>query len=87
LFVERDLFRHLEGFSEAHKIMEDYDFIRRAKKENRFFVLPNQIKVSARKYQENSYFRVNLSNLFVYVLYQLGYAPNKLAVLYKKLLN
>ncbi len=87
LFVSRAVFDELNGFKEDYSIMEDYDFISRAKKLYAFKVLPKSIKVSSRKYEHNSYVRVNLSNILVFTLYQLGLAPNKLAVLYRKLLN
>jgi hypothetical protein len=42
--------------------------------------------VSARKYEENSYFRVNLVNLVIFASFNLGVSQNWLVKMYKKLL-
>ena len=72
LFIKKELFDELGGYDDELKIMEDYDFIKRAKKEFLFKVIPKNILVSARKYQNNSYLKVNLANLIVFWMYTLG---------------
>ncbi len=87
LFMTRWLFDRLKGFDEAHVVMEDYDIIRRGRKLGRFHILPAEVLVSARKYEHNSYFRVNLANFVVFGLYYLGKQPVELKTLYMKLIN
>jgi len=67
--------------------MEDYDIIRRGKKLAEFRVLQDDVAVSARKYEENPYWKVNISNFIVFSLYYLGFSPERLLRLYKKLIR
>jgi rSAM/selenodomain-associated transferase 2 len=87
LFVCKDFFSDLNGFDEEHVIMEDYDFILRARKKSDFVIMNGDAIVSPRKYVENSYMRVNLSNLVIFKLYQLGVKPQRLDSLYKRLIK
>lgn len=87
LFISRTLFDRLEGFDESHVVMEDYDLIRRGRKLERFQILPHDIVVSARKYYNNSYTRVNLSNLAIFCLYYVGVKPETLKNLYARMLR
>lgn len=87
LVVRRPLFEALGGYRERFVIMEDYDFIRRARQQARFKIIPDDVVVSARKYTHNSYLRVNLANLVVFTLYRLGVAPPTLRSLYHRLIR
>lgn len=87
LFIEKSLFKSLEGYDTDHIVMEDYDIIRRGKKHSNFTLLDDDILVSARKYDENSYVRVNWANGIVFSLYYLGVKPVKLLRLYKKMIK
>ena len=87
LFVRRSLFRALDGYKEDHVVMEDYDFIIRARQQGRFKIVPDDVVVSARKYEHNSYLRVNLSNLTVFVMFFLGFHPKTMLATYKRLIN
>ena len=72
LFMKRSVFDKLDGFREDHIIMEDYELYWRAKKEFRHSIIPHDAIVSARKYEKNSYLRVQLANLLVFASYRLG---------------
>lgn len=87
LFVRRAVFDSLGGFSERHVVMEDYDFLQRLRPAARFRILPHGATISARKYDENSYLRVNLANTVVFAAYRLGVAPERLQRLYHRLLK
>lgn len=87
LFIEKKLFHSLQGFDESFVIMEDYDFIQRIRKRNRFIIIPKYITVSARKYKSNSWLRVQVANLVVFILYFLRLPSKKMATLYKRMLN
>jgi rSAM/selenodomain-associated transferase 2 len=87
LFVKRTDFNTLGGYDARLRIMEEYDFMRKARRELKFKIIPKDVVVSARKYEENSYFRVNLANLVVFVFYNWGASQERLMKLYKKLLK
>lgn len=87
LFVPQTVFSALNGFRPDHRIMEDYDFILRARKQYRFKIIPKNVVVSARKYATNSYLRVQVANFSVFLLYFMGASQNRLVKTYKTLLN
>jgi rSAM/selenodomain-associated transferase 2 len=63
LFITPEFFQQLQGFNENYCIMEDYELMRRARKQTKFAVLPCATTTSARKYLNNSWLRVQLANL------------------------
>lgn len=88
LFIKKDAFNHLGRFNEEQVLMEDFEFFRRMKKENvPYTIVKNDLVVSARKYESNSYLRVNLSNFLLVVLFKFGYPGNKLKSLHNKLIR
>lgn len=87
LFIRRKLFDKLGGYREDHIVMEDYDIIRRGKSYADFRVLQDDVSVSARKYDENPYWKVNVSNFIVFSLYYLGVSPSRLLELYKSMIK
>ena len=87
LFIQKSLFEKINGYDEEHIVMEDYDIIRRGKKFSDFTLLQDDVEVSARKYRENSYLRVNWANFIVFSLYYCGVKPRKLLSIYTKLIK
>ena len=87
LFVTRELFEQLGGFDEHYVVMEDFDFIRRLRRVAAFEIIPKDVLVSARKYEANSWLRVQLANLTAFGLFFLKVAPVRIARTYKALLN
>ena len=87
LFIARSVFEELNGFDEYYTIMEDFELVGRIKRKFGFTVLPKTILVSARKYETNSWLRVQLANLTVFMLYYLKINPDKLKWIYRKMLN
>jgi rSAM/selenodomain-associated transferase 2 len=87
LFIPKGVFDTLGGYREDHRIMEDYEFIIRAQKEYRFKVIPKHVIVSARKYESNSYLRVNIANALVFWMYFRGVPQQKLIDTYKALIK
>ena len=87
LYITRALFEELGGYKKDHVVMEDYDLLIRARKAHRFVIMDGDVLVSARKYDCNSYLRVNLANWVVFTLYGWGVHPRKLDPLYKKLIK
>lgn len=86
-FIRADAFAELGGYDEGYVIMEEYDFIRRARKKYLMPTLPYNATVSARKYQQNSWLRVQLANLLVFNLFRFGLPPVQLKKIYKQILN
>jgi rSAM/selenodomain-associated transferase 2 len=88
LFIKRKVFEDLGGYR-SMKIMEEYDLLRRAWKKNyRFKIIPKNIVVSARKYNNNSYFKVMYANYKIMKLWRKGETTDEqMATLYKQMLN
>ncbi|GGC06328.1 MULTISPECIES: TIGR04283 family arsenosugar biosynthesis glycosyltransferase [Dyadobacter] len=87
LFITRKLFDQLNGFDEYYTIMEDYDIIIRIWKIARFKIIPKEVTVSARKYQNNSWLRVQIANLTAFTMFYLKREPASIALKYKSLLD
>jgi hypothetical protein len=86
LFVTHALFDELKGYDETHLIMEEYDFITRARQKYPFKIIPKNVLASARKYENNSYFKVQLANLIVFNMYRFGCSQTYMRHWYKKVL-
>ena len=88
LFIKKSIFEKLNGFDDQQLLMEDFELFGRMKKNKlRYKIIKNDLIVSARKYQNNSYIRVNFSNLLLVILFKMGYPAIKLKSLYKKLIR
>jgi rSAM/selenodomain-associated transferase 2 len=88
LFIKKESFKKLGGFNERQVLMEDFEFFERMKKAGLSYkIVSNDLLVSARKYEKNSYLRVNLSNLLLVVLFKIGVSPEKLKALHDRLLR
>jgi len=88
IFMQKSIFEELGQFDTAYCIMEDFKLFHKAKKKGlRYRVVPNDVIVSARKYEKNSYLRVNFSNLVAFSMYHLGMHPTKIKKAYSYLLK
>ncbi|NNE75691.1 MAG: glycosyltransferase family 2 protein [Pricia sp.] len=88
LFIQKQLFTDLGKFDENQVLMEDFEFFQRMKRNRvKYKIIKNDLIVSARKYKNNSYLRVNLSNLLLVLLFKLGYPADKLKSLHNRLLK
>ncbi|MBK0382656.1 TIGR04283 family arsenosugar biosynthesis glycosyltransferase [Pedobacter sp. SD-b] len=87
LFITRKLFDELNGYCENHKVMEDYDIIRRARKKHPFKIIPKDVIVSARKYDYNSYLKVNYANFVAFMMFYAKVDHDKIIKFYRKTLN
>lgn len=86
LYVTKPVFEDLHGYKEM-LIMEEYDFLIRARKKYPFKIIPNRVLVSARKYENRSYVKVQFANTVVFNMYRFGASQERLVQTYKKLLN
>ncbi|HMQ47023.1 MAG TPA: TIGR04283 family arsenosugar biosynthesis glycosyltransferase [Saprospiraceae bacterium] len=88
LFIKKKIFEQMGGFREDYLIMEDFELTKRLKKKGYFLhIIPNDAQVSARKYERNSYFKVNLVNLLMFVLFWLKCPQPIMVKTYRSLLN
>jgi len=88
LFMDRKLFEQIGGFNSSMRIMEDYDIIIRAKSTGaRYRIFPSAALVSARKYETNSWLRVQTANYEIIRMYKKGASQNEMVQRYKELLN
>ncbi|GAB3853482.1 TIGR04283 family arsenosugar biosynthesis glycosyltransferase [Hymenobacter terrigena] len=87
LFITRALFEQLGGFNERFVVMEDFEIIQRIRRVASFLIVPQDVLVSARKYRNNSWLRVQVANLTAFSLYFLKVPPVRIARTYKAMLN
>lgn len=87
LFITKDTFEHLNGFDENFCIMEEYDFIKRARAIFPFKIIPKYTVVSARKYETNSWIRVQIANMTAFNMFRFGVSSEKIAHTYRQMLN
>ncbi len=88
IFMKKSTFNALGNFDTSYCIMEDFKLFHKAKKQDlKYRVVPNDVVVSARKYEKNSYLRVNFSNLVAFTMYHLGMKPEKIKKAYSLLLK
>jgi rSAM/selenodomain-associated transferase 2 len=69
LWITQELFEKLNGYDESLKLMEEYDFIKRATKISDYKVIQKDVLVSTRTYDENGNFKTQL----VYALVMFGF--------------
>ncbi len=77
LFISKKNFEKIGKFREDYQIMEDYEFIIRAKKTLKFRIIPKNVIVSDRKYKTNSYLRVQKANFIVMRMFLSGKATQQ----------
>lgn len=88
LFIKKDSFRQLNGFNEFYTIMEDYDLLKRINKATmRFRLIQKDVIISTRKYEGNSWLRVQIANAVAMYLFNKGVDPERIKSRYKKLLS
>ncbi|MGB1283428.1 MAG: glycosyltransferase, partial [Polaribacter sp.] len=87
-FFTKETFEKLKGYNEDFCIMEDFEMIDRIRKHKiSYTIIQSKATVSARKYNTNSWLKVNAINGYVFLKYKLGIHPRKLRKTYKKLLR
>lgn len=87
LFIKKAVFQDNGGFNEEYVVMEDFELIKRLWKNYKFGIIPKSVLVSARKYEDNSYWKVNLANLKIYKMFMKGYHPQILKEKYFQLIK
>ncbi len=83
LFLRRGTFAQLGGFAEQ-PIMEDYIFVKQAKKLGRVVTVQEEVTTSGRRWMRLGVFRTTLFNQLVILGYYLGIPAEKLALFYRR---
>lgn len=87
-FVIRNVFEQLGGYNEGCGFMEDFRFYKLIKRSGLpYCVIPESATVSSRKYNTNSYLRVNLVNLVIFILFHMGLSGHLLKKMYGRMLR
>lgn len=88
LFIKKAVFDRLGRFNENQVLMEDFEFFDRMKKAKvPYEIVNNDLVVSARKYEKNSYLKVNFSNLLLFMLFRFEFPAQKLFNLHQRLIK
>jgi rSAM/selenodomain-associated transferase 2 len=82
LFMKRSVFEQLGGFPDL-PIMEDYAFVRSARRLGRIVTVPEVAVTSGRRWKKHGVLKVTLINKLMILGYHLGIAPEKLARFYR----
>jgi len=80
-FVRREVFQKMRGFRPL-PFLEDVDFLRRLRGLGRFAVLPVPVVTSARRFLHYGVVRLQLRNILLVTLFELGVSPHWLARFY-----
>ena len=67
--------------------MEDYDIVKRARQHYRYAIMKDKVLVSARKYNHNSWVKVQQAHRKIIKMYQRGANQETLIEKYNQLLN
>jgi rSAM/selenodomain-associated transferase 2 len=87
LFVTKELFLSTGGYRNDMRIMEDYEFVKRARQQARYKIFSKGALISARKYEKNSWWKVQTANRKVVAMYKKGATQEDMQAAYKRLLN
>lgn len=87
MYITRPLWEKMNGFNPYYIIMEEYDFISRVRKVAPFKVIHKYVLTNDRKYQNNSYFKVNRANLKAFIMWRRGISPKEIYQYYSSKLN
>lgn len=81
LFVRRTLFEALGGYRDM-PLMEDVDFVRRARKRSRIWKANRVVATSARRWERDGWFHRSATNLTLVLRYRFGADVRRLARAY-----
>jgi len=87
LFLTKKAWEELGGFDEKFVVMEEYDLLKRASLRFRYCLIQKDVIVSARKYDQNSWLRVNFANTVAMIMFRMNYDPQHIKKTYSKLLK
>lgn len=83
IFLKTATFNQIGGFPDL-PVMEDFEFVRRLKKQGRIEIVPQPVLTSARRWQQLGVLKTTAINQIVIIAYFLGVSPDRLAFWYKR---
>ncbi|NND05001.1 MAG: glycosyltransferase family 2 protein [Saprospiraceae bacterium] len=87
LFIRSEVFNALGGYINDEVIMEEYTLLKKAMDRFKFVVMQKDILVSARKYRNNGYFRVQFANMVAFHMHRFGAESEKILQTYRTLIK
>ena len=84
IFLLAGIFRSMGGFP-VISIMEDFEMMRRLKKQGEIVILPAQVMTSPRRWENLGVVSTTLINQLIVAGYFAGISPDVLARLYQRL--
>ena len=82
IFLKTATFNQIGGFPNL-PVMEDFEFVRRLKKQGHIEILPQPVLTSARRWQQLGVLKTTAINQIVIIAYFLGVSPDRLGIWYK----
>ncbi|NJL51357.1 MAG: glycosyltransferase family 2 protein [Hydrococcus sp. SU_1_0] len=83
IFISKSAFLQAGGFADL-PIMEDFEFIRRIKRQGRIAIAPAAVITSDRRWQKLGVWQTTLINQLMIAGYYLGISPKKLSQFYRR---
>jgi rSAM/selenodomain-associated transferase 2 len=87
LYITRGLFDKIGGYDNKLHLMEEYDLVTRARKIAKYKIMPAAALVSARKYKDNSWWKVQQANFEIVQMYKRGALQEMMVKRYNELLQ
>ncbi len=87
LFITKELYQTIGGYNTEMMIMEEFEFAKRARETVRYKIFSQATLISARKYDTNSWWRVQMANKKIVSMYRKGASQNDMVEAYKRMLN
>ncbi len=82
IFLSSATFDKIGGFPDL-PLMEDFEFVRRLKKQGRIEIVPQPVLTSARRWQQVGVLKTTIVNQIVIIAYFLRVSPDRLAFWYR----
>lgn len=83
LFIQKETYNDIGGYKSDYHFMEDFQFYKELKKANiAFTIVKNRAIVSNRKYQSNSYIKVQIIQGLLLIAFNLGVPTQRLRRIY-----
>jgi rSAM/selenodomain-associated transferase 2 len=86
IFITKTVFEEFGGYPN-YLIMEEYELLEKLQAKYPFKIIKNNATVSARKYNQNGYWKVQLTNLKVFKMYNKGASQEEMVRFYQKALK
>ena len=87
LFITKTLFEKAGGFNAEMRIMEDFEFTKRARQYGRYKIFDKGALISGRKYNANSWWQVQKANMKIVDMYNRGASQQEMVDIYRKMLR